>query len=236
LGFEVDATGTSFLYPPNKFFNTPIFSPLLTVTGDRTAPNCAAAKWDDEGVEVRPHTLIREGHVVDYCHSRQTAAMLRSKHGVASQANGTATAPDAGDPILVRSPHLNMTAASAPATLEDLCRNVENGVLVLDRYDISVDQQLSSGSLIHNPGLPDGLVLKIEKGKIVHRLHGTGLQFRTSSLLNKQVVAVGDRTTLGTSVPNMGKGMPWKYVLQGATAPAVLFKDVDVISVQGNVS
>jgi TldD protein len=225
LGYEADAAGTSYLTP--DLLGTPIGSPLLNVTGDRTAPYTSAVQWDDEGVVPRPFPLVTEGRLVDYCTSRQTAVAFREwyeKQGKPVQSNGCAVSPDVDNPMLIRAPHLVVAPSRTSVSLDDLCRSVQRGLLVRSASYFSADQQLSSASLTFG-----GTVLEIAQGKIVRRVHNTGFRFNSRQFW-KSLTALGDTGTIQNSSFNRPKGQPWRYVLHGATAPAGLFKDLNVFS------
>jgi hypothetical protein len=72
----------------------------------------------------------------------------------------------------------------------------------------------------------------IEKGQMVGRLRGNALQFGTKSLWTKQLMALGDASTVQGNAFGTEKGVPAQTVKQSTQAPAGLFKDVDVISTE----
>jgi hypothetical protein len=55
------------------------------------------------------------------------------------------------------------------------------------------------------------------------------LQFTTKTILQKQLVALGDVGTVRTTDVTDTKGIPWQAIDQWVTAPAALCKNVDVI-------
>jgi len=228
LGYEADASGTSYLTPPDEFLGTPIASPLLTVTANRAMPSVSAVKWDDEGVESHEFPVVTEGRLVDYCTSRQTAPSLHAiyeRNGVPMRSHACAVAPAAGDAVLVRVPHLTVAPATQSASIDDLCADVTRGLLVRWKYYFSIDQQFSSATL--TSGIV-GVLLEIEKGKVVRRVEGNGLQFSTRRFW-KSLTALGDSSTMGNGFSTADKGQPWQSITQSATAPAGFFKDVDVV-------
>jgi TldD protein len=226
LGDEADASGSSYLSPPNDMLGTEIVSPLLTVTANRAMPAVSAVKWDDEGVEPQAYSLITQGRLVDYHTSRQTAPALQAwyaRNDRPLRSNGCAVAFDAEDPVLVRTPHLTVTPETKTANIEDLYKDLPRGILVRNASYMATDQQLSSCNLFH------GVMLEIERGKIVRRVDGNGLQFGTSKFW-KSLIALGDSSTVQSIVIKPMKGQPWVEAAQSTSAPAALFKDVNVIS------
>jgi TldD protein len=233
LGFGADAEGTSFITPPAEFLGQAIASSLLTVKCNRAMPSVTAVKWDDEGVEAREYPLITAGKLDSFHASRQTVAALGASEGLRGaqlQPQGCALASDAGEVPLVRTPHLTVSPGQAKASLEDLYKGMTKGILVLDMKDLTTDHQCANNILIEPYGM--GNMLLIEKGKIVGKLKGNALQFATKSLWTKQLMALGDTSTVYDYDFETQKGMPWKSALQSTRAPAGLFKDVDVISTE----
>jgi TldD protein len=234
LGYEADASGTSYLAPPLELLGTPICSPQLTVTATRAVPTPSAARWDDDGVETQPYPVIQGGRLVDYHTSRSTAPALRTWYELQGQpvrSHGCAVATEAGEYPMVRTPHLTMNAGQSVASLETLYKDVKEGVLVLGLPDCSTDQMFASSTVSAPLGGLDGrLVFKIERGKIVHRLGGNGLLLSTRRLWKEQLVSLGDATTVQQTDFAVQKGMPWQPAQQSTTAPAALFKDVDVMA------
>ena len=78
LGYEANAGGTTVLDDPLAMVgHAHIASPLVTVTANRSAPaQLATVRWDDEGVEPRPFTLVKDGRLVDFQTTREQAAWL----------------------------------------------------------------------------------------------------------------------------------------------------------------
>jgi len=74
-----------------------------------------------------------------------------------------------------------------------------------------------------------GSILKIRNGKPVARVYDLFLSLATKTMLNAQLVAVGDARTVTTGMIDTQKGMPWQRLSQPVTAPAVLCKDVVVV-------
>jgi TldD protein len=227
LGDETDASGTSYLAPPSAVFDTQLFSPLLDITGHREAPAASAAKLDDEGVECHPFPLINTGTLVDYCRSRQTTRALRrdGDRDSRSTSNGCMVAPGAESSVLVRAPHLAMKGSPTPASMDELCQEIGNGLLVREAWYASVDHQVTSVSMPLN----DATVFEVAHGKIVRRVEGNGIQFGTRKLWSS-IIALGDASTIREGAVELSKGYPWTPAVHTATAPACALKEVNVYS------
>jgi TldD protein len=199
---------------------------LLTVTADRASPSVTSVRWDDDGVEPVAGPVITDGRLVDYQTSRQTAPRLsqwyqQQRRRVASR--GCAVAPDAGHAVQVRCGHLTVTPYAQTATLDDLIRDMPHGIVVLRNAWSETDQQLSSGSLADRR-------FEGERGRIVRRLRGAALQWSTLPFL-KALSALGDQSTVADATGLTQKGQPWHSAYFHTTAPAALFREVNVVDI-----
>jgi TldD protein len=224
LGWEADASGTSRMTP--ELLGTVVTSPLMTVRAHRRAPAIRAARWDDEGSETREHTLLRNGVLVDFHTSAETVPALRqwyARNGQSLLSNGCAVATRATTQVGIQPPHLVLESTSGNVSLDDLCKEVQTGVLVITDSYIQTDQQLASGNMNWMN------MYEIARGKIVRKVQEMQLQFNTAALL-KGVVALGGQSTVRDNNVSTSKSVPWVNTRGGATAPAVLFKEINVVS------
>jgi TldD protein len=224
LGEEADASGTSMFTPAADFLGSHI-TPSLTVTTDRALPSVTAAKWDDEGVEVVPRTLIQDGRLVDYLTSRAYAPHLAewyAKQGKPVKSGGCARAVQADWPVHVHGARVHVAPSTSNVTVDDLIRDVKRGIYVCNADYVMTDQQMSGGVL------PGARFYEIRQGKLGQLVGGGSLQFTTRNLW-KSLVAVGGSSTLLTTHGETTKGMPWRGVQHHSTAPAALFKGADMV-------
>jgi TldD protein len=226
-GIEADASGTSFLVPPDEILTAakPQFSPLLTMATNRALPSVTAVQWDDEGVAPEPYTAIKAGHVVDYHTTRESASLLAAwyqQQGRPLRSHGGAVAPTPANLPMATGGHIHVAPAASRASAADLYREMEHG-FVIRGGDGDTEPGLTTGTL------RGALVLEVVRGKPVART-AIDLNFATKALLGVKLVALGDSTTVGTTYVSTSKGIPWVGMNQPATAPAALCKDVDVIS------
>jgi len=227
MGIEADASGTSFLVPPDEILDaaTPQFSPLLTVTIDRRLPSTAAVQWDDEGVVPEPYTAIDRGRVVEYHMTRETAPMLAewyAKHGRPLRLRGTGIAMTPANIPVCGGTRMSVQPASTHARIDDFTKDMMHGFYV------------RSGWANPEPGLTAGTcgtstVVEIVRGKPVSRTM-LSLEFVTKTLLKDKLVAIGDATTVRPTLIDTFKGIPYQQVLQLVSAPAAFCKDVDVFA------
>jgi TldD protein len=226
LGQEAETSGTSFLAPVEAVLGAQRFSAALSVTADRALPHVDAAKWDDEGVVPQAYPVIMQGRVVDYHTSRQTASALRAwteTRGVPLRSSGCASTARADGPVMVRMPHLTTSPDPGTVTLDDLAKGISHGVLIRGKPWVIVDPQLSYGTLF------GGQIFEIARGKVVRRIEGNIMQFATERFF-RSLTAVGGAATTRTGTFVTGKGYPSLAYVQSMTAPAGLFKDIEVTS------
>jgi len=230
VGEEAGGAGTSYLSPPATSLGTQITAPLLTVTAGRALPALNAVQWDDDGVETHDYPVITAGTHVDYHTSRHTAPALtdwyrRQNHPVRS--HGCALAPSADNPVLIRTPHLTVTPGTESASLETLASEISRGLLIRQATlsDVHPDASCATGLVA------PALLFEIAHGKVVRRITGAALQFRTRALW-QSLTHLGDASTVEPSVGRSNKGEPWTLAPMSATAPAGLFPTVDLIALR----
>jgi len=226
LGDEVDASGGSRF--TLDLLGAPVASPLLTLTGHRNMPEIQAVQWDDDGAVPTPHTVIKEGVLVDYHTSNSTVAALTEwyqRNGKAVASNGCATTVDPQTVVTIQPPHLQMSPGTARRSLEELCHGMAHGIVVLTGTYLATDQNLSSASFSaeYTP------CFEIKQGKLIRRIQGSVLQLNTLPFL-KGLVALGDETTICRGNQMRSKGYPWQDTPVSAVAPAALFKEINVMS------
>jgi TldD protein len=195
LGYEANASGTSFLNDPLTMLGTfKVGSPLVNVTANRSVPNqLATVKWDDEGVEPQPFSLVKEGILVDYQTTREQATWLAPyyKHiGQPIRSHGCAATEDALCIPMQHMPNLELASATQIANLDALIADVPDGILVTEGV-VSADFQARTGLLL-------GRIYEIKNGKLGHPLVGGGILFDTLDLW-RNVIALGDASTQSVS-------------------------------------
>jgi len=226
LGLEADASGTTFLTPPLDIVAAPepACSPLLTITSDRKLPSSMAAGWDDEGVAPEPYTLIDRGHVVDYHTTRETAPALAewyARRGRPLRSHGGTVATRPTSVPTSAFGMLRVAPATSPMTVYDLAKEISHGFIV--RGGMSRAEAGLSLATVY------GMMVEIQNGKPVARTDVT-LKCATKATFQKNLLALGDATTVLPSVVRTPKGIPWEEVTSFINAPAALCRDVDIIS------
>jgi len=137
LGWEADFAGTSFA-TPEKLNNYRYGSEIFNVTGDRTQKfGMASCAFDDDGVPTQSWPIIKDGVLVDYSTTRDTAPFIgsESSHGCAFADNWSSF------PILRMA---NVCIDPGPQngpSLDDLISGTEDGILVDGMGTFSIDHQ-----------------------------------------------------------------------------------------------
>jgi TldD protein len=193
LGYEANAGGTSFLDDPLAMVGTlSVASPLVTVTGNRSAPTqLATVKWDDEGVEPHVFTLIKDGVLTDYQTTREQAAWLAPyymKVGRPVRSNGCAASEDALAIPLQHVPNLTLEPSPSGGRLDDLVTHVKSGLLLEGGQVFQMDSQARHGLL------GGGTLREITDGRLGPLIQGGAVLFDTTDFW-KHVTAVGGAGT-----------------------------------------
>ncbi len=156
LGWEADYAGTSFA-TPEKQGNYRYGSDLFNVTGDRTQKHgMATCAFDDDGVPTRSFPMIRDGILLDYATTRDTAPFIG-----ADDSNGCAFADSwSSFPILRMANVCIDPGPEGGPTLEALIASTDDGVLVDGMAGYSIDHQRI------NFQFGGDLCRRIRKGKV----------------------------------------------------------------------
>jgi TldD protein len=204
LGYESNASGTSFLNDPLGMLGTfNVGSPLVTVTANRSAPGqLATVKWDEEGVAPEDFTLVKAGVLVDYQTTREQATWLApyyQKQGKPIRSRGCAAAENAGVLPLQQMPNLALAPAATDTSLEDLIAAVPNGILVR-KGRTHADFQGRSGQL-------QGDLREIRDGRLGRPLTGGAVRYDSMNLWRGVTALGGPKTRAVLS------STPYPYVL-----------------------
>ena len=199
-------------------------APLLTVTANRSQPGAlATVRWDDEGVVPEPFDLVRDGVLVDFQTTRESATWLAdyyTKTGKPVRSHGCAAAPTAVDAPLQHTPNLTLTHGNDAHDFDALVKGLARGIAVKGAT-IDMDFQ-------HSSGLGLGRIYEVKNGKRIARIASAGFLFRATELW-KSLQALGGEVSLrryGMTVP---KGEPAEYCYHSVTAAPAVVKDLTII-------
>ena len=206
LGMEAAFAGTSFVGIPD-LGGLRYGSEHMNVTSDATVDGgLGSFGFDDEGVEGQRVDLIKEGILVGFQSSRETAATTG-----ADRSNGTMRAEGWENFPLIRMTNVNLLPGNG-GTLEDLISEVDEGIFMSTNKSWSIDDKRK------NFQFGCEIAWEIKKGKLGRMLKDpryTGI----TPVFWGNLDAVGSEWMM-RGTPNCGKGQPGQTMRVGhGTAP-----------------
>jgi TldD protein len=215
LGMEAGYAGTSFLRPEDRG-SLKYGSPLMQVVADATEPGgLGTFGWDDEGVPARRTDLVRNGRLVGFLTSRETAARAGLE-----RSGGTARGDGSGRMPLIRMTNVDLVPGDH--SFDELLEGVADGIFLTTNRSWSIDDKRLNFQFGTEVGRR---IHKGELGEIVRNPIYSGLTPTFWGSLD----AVGDASTWHLwGVPNCGKGQPSQTARVGHGAPAARFRRVAV--------
>lgn len=231
LGYEANAGGTSYLDDPLQMLGSyEMGAPLLTVTGNRSAPGgIASTRWDDEAVMPDEFTIVKDGVLSDYQTTRESAAWLApwyQRQGMDVHSHGCANAPTAFDPPLPSPPNLALRPGAEAGGFDELIARVEKG-FAMTLTALEMDFQQINGLGFPNE-LAGGLCYEIRDGKKVALVEHVGFLFRSPELW-KGLTALGGPESSEDFPISRTKGEPEQTMLATVSAVPAAFKEVTII-------
>jgi len=212
LGMEAAFAGTSFVGIPD-LGGLRYGSEHMNVTSDATIEGgLGSFGYDDEGVAAQRVDLIKEGILVGFQSSRETAATTG-----ADRSNGTMRAEGWENFPLIRMCNVNILPGDG-GTLEDLISEVDEGIYMATNKSWSIDDKRK------NFQFGCEIAWEIKKGKLGRMLKDpryTGI----TPVFWGNLDAVGNEWKVwGT--PNCGKGQPGQTMRVGHGTAPTRFLDV----------
>jgi TldD protein len=226
LGYEANATGTSYLGPKplDLLGTTQVATPSITVTANRSTPGAlATVKWDDEGVVPDEFTLIKDGTLVDYQTTREQAAWLAPwyrKQGTPVHSHGCASSQSALNFTLQRTPNLVLAPGKDSVSFADMIAGTKRGVAIFGGQ-ATTDFQARNG-------WGTGTVRQITNGKLGPVLSYAGYLFNSTELW-KNVTAIGGPASVTSTVDQHYKGQPASTSGFSISAVPLSVKDMSII-------
>jgi TldD protein len=212
---EAAFAGTSFVGIP-ELGSLRYGSEHVTIQSDATSPGgLGTYGYDDEGVEAQRVDLVREGILVGFQSSRETAAAMG-----ADRSNGTMRAEGWENFPLIRMPNINLLPGSG--SLEDLISEVDEGVYMSTNKSWSIDDKRKNFQF----GCEIGW--EIKRGKLTRIVKNPRYTGITPVFWGSCDAVAGADEWRMHGTPNCGKGQPGQTMRVGhGTAPA-RFRGVSV--------
>jgi TldD protein len=229
MGYEANYAGTSFVSPPEKMLGQFKYGPeMMHIVGDRSQEGgLSTIGYDDDGVKPETFDIIKNGVVVDYQTTREQAPWLRwwyEKNGKPVKSHGCAYAQGWNNVQFQRMPNVSLQPGAKDLTRDDLVAATDNGILIVGDGSFSIDQQR------YNAQFGGQTFHEIKGGKVTGMLKDVAYQIRTPDFWRSMDMLGGKRSyQLGGSYFD-GKGQPGQVNAVSHGAPAVRFKQVNVIN------
>ncbi|QXG77653.1 TldD/PmbA family protein [Modestobacter sp. L9-4] len=219
LGYEAAYAGTSFA-TVDKLNTLQYGSPLMNVTGDRTAEHgLSTVGWDDEGVAGQQWDLIRDGVLVGYQVDRNMARL----RGM-DRSNGCAFADSASHVPVQRMANVSLQPAPDGPSTEELIGGVERGIYVVGDNSWSIDMQR------YNFQFTAQRFYKIEGGQLAGQLRDVAYQATTTDFWGSMTAVGGPQTYVLGGAFNCGKAQPGQVAPVSHGCPSALFENTAILN------
>jgi TldD protein len=219
LGYEAAYAGTSFA-TPDKLGSLQYGSPLMHVTGDRTAEHgLASIGYDDEGVRAQSWDLITGGILTGYQLDRRMA-----RRSGLPRSNGCAFADSPGHMPIQRMANVSLQPADGGPSTADLIAGVEHGIYVVGDKSWSIDMQR------YNFQFTGQRFFLISGGRLAGQLRDVAYQATTTDFWNSMEAVGGPQTYSLFGAFNCGKGQPGQIAPVGHGCPAALMRGVRILN------
>jgi TldD protein len=219
LGYEAAYAGTSFA-TPDKLGRLQYGSPVMHVTGDRTAEHgLATIGYDDEGVAAQSWDLITGGVFTGYQLDRRMA-----RRAGASRSNGCSFADSPGHMPLQRMANVSLQPAPGGPSVDELIAGVEHGIYIAGDKSWSIDMQR------YNFQFTGQRFYKIESGRLAGQLRDVAYQAVTTDFWNSVEAVGGPQTYLLGGAFNCGKGQPGQVAPVSHGCPAAVMRGIRILN------
>jgi TldD protein len=219
LGYEAAYAGTSFA-TVDKLGTLQYGSPLMNVTGDRTAEHgLSTVGWDDEGVAGQQWDLIRDGVLVGYQVDRNMARL----RGM-DRSNGCAFADSAAHVPVQRMANVSLQPAPDGPSTEELIGGVERGIYVVGDNSWSIDMQR------YNFQFTAQRFYRIENGRLAGQLRDAAYQATTTDFWGSMAAVGGPQTYVLGGAFNCGKAQPGQVAPVSHGCPSALFEGIAILN------
>ncbi len=219
LGYEAAYAGTSFA-TVDKLGTLQYGSPLLQVTGDRTAAHgLSTVGWDDEGVAGQEWDIVRDGVLVGYQVDRNMARLRGMP-----RSNGCAFADSPGHVPVQRMANVSLRPAPDGPSTDDIIGGVERGVYVVGDKSWSIDMQR------YNFQFTGQRFYRIENGRLAGQLRDVAYQATTTDFWGSMSVVGGPETYVLGGAFNCGKAQPGQAAPVSHGCPTARFDQVSVLN------
>jgi TldD protein len=220
LGYEANYAGTSFATLDKREQGFRFASPIVNFVADKTRPgSLGAVGYDDEGVKTKEWELIKDGVLVDYQATRDEAHLLGHK-----ESHGCSYADSWSSVQFQRMANVSLMPGKKPLSVDEMVKDVENGLYIHGRGSYSIDQQR------YNAQFGGQLVYEIKGGKITGLVEDAAYQIRTPEFWNACVAICDERDFRLNGSFFDGKGQPSQVSAVSHGAATARFNGINVIN------
>ena len=213
LGMEAAFAGTSFVGIPD-LNGLRYGSVHMNITSDGTIEGgLGSVGFDDEGIAAQRVDLIKEGVLVGFQSSRETAAAMG-----ADRSNGTMRAEGWENFPLIRMTNINILPGEG--SLEDLCADVDDGIFMSTNKSWSIDDKRK------NFQFGCEIAWEIKKGKLGRMLKDPRYTGITPVFWGNLDAVAGPEEWRVWGTPNCGKGQPGQTMRVGHGTSPTRFRNV----------
>ena len=214
FGSERDFSGVSFATPEN-LDKLQYASKIVTVVCDPTVPHgLASYGYDDDGVPTYRVDLIKNGILVNYLSSRETAARIGKLSTAAMRANSWSNIP------IVRIS--NIILIPGDKSFEQILSEIDDGIYMETVKSWSIDDNRKYFQF----GCEIGWL--IEGGKLTKPVKDPTYTGCTTDFWNK-CTAIADKDSYRIwGTPNCGKGQPGQNARTAQGASPARFDNIQV--------
>ena len=214
FGAEKNFSGTSFA-TPDKLDKLKYASDIVNVVTDTTSPGgLGTFGYDDEGVKAKKDYLIKDGVLVAYLSSRQTANMINRKSNASMRAEGW------GDTPIVRMTNTNLL--SGDKTLDDLISETDDGIYMETVSSWSIDDNRENFKMGTEIGW------EIKGGKLGDMIKKPTYSGNTIEFWNSCDGIANEKHWKIWGTPNCGKGQPVQNARVSQGTSPCRFRNVKV--------
>jgi TldD protein len=221
LGYEANYAGTSFAtldkWRSGKFNYG---SPQVTLFADKTQPySVGAVGYDDEGVPTKRWDLVKDGILVNYQAIRDQVNIIDQK-----ESHGCCYADSWSSVQFQRMPNVSLAPGSEKYGVDDMIKDVEDGIYIIGRGSYSIDQQR------YNFQFGGQLFYAIKEGKITEQIEDVAYQSNTQEFWNScsKICDESDYRIGGTFFD--GKGQPPQVSAVSHGCSTTRFDGINVIN------
>ncbi len=220
LGYEANYAGTSFATLDKRDAGFRWGSDIVTFFADKIQPgSLGAVGYDDEGVKTQRWDLVRDGILVDYQATRDEAHILGR-----DASHGCSYADSWSSVQFQRMANVSLAPGKKPLSVEDMIKDVENGIYIHGRGSYSIDQQR------YNAQFGGQLYYQIKDGKITGMVEDAAYQIRTPEFWNACAAICDERDfRLGGSFFD-GKGQPGQVSAVSHGSSTTRFNGINIIN------